>query len=107
LKQFALVLLALLLPEVAFAAPDGKEIVLHGNQTGALPCAACHGANGAGNESIGAPALAGLPAGMITGYLQRFAAGRGGNAIMQSIAKGLSPDEVTAVATYYAGLKQP
>ncbi len=97
-----------LLPGFACAAPpDGREIALHGNQNGALPCAACHGANGAGNPSIGAPALAGLPASVIQTALTQYAAAHGGNAIMQSIAAGLSPAEMAAVAEYFAGLKRP
>jgi len=95
-----------LLPGFALAAPpDGQEIALHGNQNGALPCAACHGANGAGNTSIGAPALAGLPASVIQTALMQYAAGDGGNAMMQQIAGALSPAEMAAVAAYFAGLK--
>jgi cytochrome c553 len=98
----------LLLPTTAFAAtPDGKSIVLHGNQNGAMPCAACHGANGAGNSSIGAPALAGLPAATIETYLAQFASGSSGTATMQYIAQALSPAETTAVANYFAGLPKP
>jgi cytochrome c553 len=100
-------LLALLLPGVAWAAPDGQQIVLHGNANGALPCAACHGADGAGNPATGAPALAGLPAGVITAALAKMAAGQGGTALMQSIARSLSPAEAQAVAGYFAGLRKP
>lgn len=97
---------ALLLPGLALASPpDGRQIVLHGNANGALPCAACHGANGAGNKAMGAPALAGLPAGRIENDLSAFANGKGGNAIMQSIAKSLMPAEAAAVAAYFARLK--
>ncbi len=96
----------LLAPAAAFAAPpDGKSIVLHGNANGALPCAACHGVTGAGNPAMGAPALAGLPAPVIVNALNNFAQGEGGNAIMQSIARSLSPDERTAVADYFANEK--
>lgn len=95
-----------LVPGLALAAaPDGRQIALHGNDNGALPCAACHGADGLGNSSIGAPRLAGLPAGTIETYLTRFAAGNGGNAIMQSIARSLSPAEIQAVAAYFSGMK--
>jgi cytochrome c553 len=97
--------LACLLPCAAFAAPDGEQIALHGNANGALPCAACHGVQGQGNPSIGAPRLAGLPAAVIEGYLKQFAAGNGGNAVMQNIAQSLSPAETAAVAGYFAGLK--
>jgi len=95
----------LLLPTLALAGtPDGKSIALHGNDNGALPCAACHGLQGLGNSSIGAPRLAGLPAPVIESYLARFAAGQGGNALMQHIASALSPAETQAVAAYFATL---
>ena len=96
-----------LLPGLAWAAPDGRDIVLHGNDNGALPCAACHGANGAGNPATGAPALAGLPAGVITSALADMAKGQSGTPLMQSIAQALSPAEVSAVAVYFAGLPKP
>jgi cytochrome c553 len=100
-----LALLAYLAPALALAAPlSGQQIVLHGNANGALPCAACHGANGAGNSAIGAPALAGLPAPVIEAALAQLAAGHGSNALMQSIAKSLSPAEAAAVAAYFASL---
>jgi cytochrome c553 len=94
----------LLLPGAALAAPpDGRQIALHGNDNGAMPCAACHGVTGQGNASIGAPKLAGLPATVIETYLKQFAAGNGGNATMQYIAAALSPAETLAVANYFAG----
>ncbi len=97
--------LLLLIPTLAFAdVPDGASIVLHGNANGALPCAACHGAAGQGNTSIGAPRLAGLPASVIESALKSYAAGNGGTPLMQSIARALSPAETTAVATYFATL---
>ncbi len=95
----------LLVPGLAFASPDGQQIALHGNANGALPCAACHGVAGAGNASIGAPALAGRPVGEITGDLAAMARGQGGNALMQRIARALSPAEAAAVANYFGGMK--
>jgi cytochrome c553 len=85
------------------AAPDGRQIVLHGNDNGAMPCAACHGVDGQGNASIGAPQLAGMPAATIETDLANFAAGTGGNATMRYIAEALSPAETRAVADYFAG----
>jgi cytochrome c553 len=41
---------------------------------------------------------------VIQGYLKQFAAGNGGNAVMQGIARSLSPAEMAAVAGYFAGL---
>ena len=100
-----LVLLLIMLPSAVFAAaPDGKNIVLHGNSNGALPCAACHGVDGKGNASIGAPELAGMPAATIEDYLSQFANGEGGNSTMQYIAQALSPAESQAVAQYLSSL---
>jgi cytochrome c553 len=99
-----LALLLASLPALALAAaPDGRQIALHGNDNGAMPCAACHGVDGQGNTSIGAPKLAGMPATAIEAYLKQFAAGNGGNATMQYIAQALSPAETQAVAEYFAG----
>jgi cytochrome c553 len=103
-----LLLITLLCPATALAdAPDGQQIALHGNDNGALPCAACHGAQGQGNASIGAPRLAGLPSAQIETVLKQFASGAGGKATMQNIAQALSPAETAAVAAYFAGLKAP
>jgi cytochrome c553 len=101
-KSSAFLLAFSLLPSLAFA--DGKSVFLHGNDNGALPCAACHGVDGGGNGSTGAPKLAGLPAGVIEAALARFAKGDGGNAMMQSIARSLSPAETVAVAGYVSSL---
>ncbi len=102
-----LVLALLLLAAATLAdTPDGQQLALHGNDNGALPCAACHGLQGQGNASIGAPRLAGLPVAAIETYLKQFAAGDG-NAIMQNIAQALSPAETEAVAAYFAGLRTP
>jgi cytochrome c553 len=96
----------LLLPTGALAAaPNGRQIALHGNDNGALPCAACHGGAGQGNPAIGAPRLAGLPAAAIETYLKQFAAGQAGNATMQAIAQSLTQAETQAVATYFAAQK--
>jgi cytochrome c553 len=99
-----LALALLIVPSIASAAPDGKQIFLHGNSNGALPCAACHGQNAEGNSAIGAPKLVGLPATAIETYLALFANGQGGNATMQFIAQALSPAETKAVAAYLASL---
>ena len=92
---------------LAAAAPDGKQIVLHGNGNGALPCAACHGADGQGKPSAGAPALAGKPAANIVMALNMMAAGQDGTGLMPSIAAALTPDERQAVAAYFASLAKP
>jgi len=100
--------LLLLAPAAALGqSSEGQQIALHGNANGALPCAACHGMQGLGNASIGAPRLAGLPAPVIESSLKQFASGAGGNATMKNIAQALSPGETASVAAYFAGLKTP
>ncbi|MBU6448622.1 MAG: c-type cytochrome [Rhodospirillales bacterium] len=88
------------------AAPAGKQIVLHGNSNGAMPCAACHGINGLGNAAIGAPVLAGKPAAGIVSALGHLASGQGSGP-MPGIARALSPQERQGVAAYFAGLPKP
>ncbi|MGE4481236.1 c-type cytochrome [Acidocella sp.] len=92
---------------LAAAAPGGKQIVLHGNGNGALPCAACHGENGQGKPSTGAPALAGKPASAIVSALNLMAAGQGGTPLMRSIAAALTLDERQQVAAYFSSLPKP
>ena len=94
----------LLLLGLAAAAPAGQQIVLHGNENGAMPCAACHGAQGQGNSAIGAPSLAGRKADDIVAALNLMAAGQGGNALMRRIASALTLRERQDVAAYFASL---
>ena len=102
-----LVLVFTLLPAAVFAAaPDGRQIFLHGNANGAMPCAACHGIGAEGNSATGAPKLAGLPEGVISSDLAQFANGEGGSATMQFIAQALSPAEAQAVAQYLSSLQK-
>ncbi len=98
-------LLLCFLPAAAFAqTPDGKQIFLHGNANGAMPCAACHGSQAQGNPATGAPRLAGRPEAGIIADLKDFAAGGGDSTTMQFIAQALSPQEMAAVAAYLASL---
>ncbi|HTQ71398.1 MAG TPA: c-type cytochrome [Acidocella sp.] len=92
---------------LAAAAPAGQQIVLHGNGNGALPCAACHGAEGAGKPAIGAPALAGKPAGDIVAALNAMAARQGGTGLMPAIAGALTPQQRQDVASYFSSLPAP
>ena len=70
------------------------------------PCASCHGRDGLG---VGAafPALAGQNAHYITNAIGAWASGSRSDdpqGLMGGIAKRLSPDQVAAVAAYYAAL---
>lgn len=96
--------LALSTPLLA-AEPAGKAIF-------ESTCVACHGAQGQGNPSLGAPALAGQQAAYLQRQLMNFrsdlrgtAPGDTGGAQMAPMAKGLADDAaVTAVADYLASL---
>jgi cytochrome c553 len=68
------------------------------------PCASCHGA---ADRKKGAPSLIGEPAAYLTAQLAAFASGtrrNDANAVMRSVARGVSAAERDAVANYYAGV---
>jgi cbb3-type cytochrome c oxidase subunit III len=74
-------------------------------------CATCHGTNGEGLEARSAPRLAGLSKDYISRQLANFASGKRGTdtgdiygSQMVAISKTLKPDDIDAVAAYYAGL---
>ena len=80
----------------------GASMANAGNGHGAPGCATCHGASGEGNPALGAPRLAGLPAGYLERQLEIFANGKRANAMMMPIAKSLSSEEREVIADYYA-----
>src|SRR5271168_2041610 len=87
----------------ANAAPGtGARIVSQGTNKGAVACARCHGYDGASDGSGAFPVLAGQSAYYLTAQLGSFATGSRQNAIMTSIARGLSDDEIQSVAQYYS-----
>jgi cytochrome c oxidase subunit 2 len=105
-------ILALALAGAACAAPDdamsrGAELF--------ETCAPCHGAEGQGNPSIEAPAIAGLPQWYIESQLASFQNGwRGKHADdlpglrMRPMAVTLNHDgDIPAVAEYVASLEAP
>jgi cytochrome c553 len=113
-RRFALLLpilgafVAAYLPGMAGAADNsdvGARIVADGTAKGAIACARCHGFDGASDGSGAFPALVGQPAHYLANQLKHFASGERQNAIMESIAKGLTPDEMESVAQYYASVR--
>jgi cytochrome c oxidase subunit 2 len=69
---YALLLALACAPAAADDAEAGRR--LYG------PCATCHGANGEGNQSVGAPRIGGLPAWYVAEQLRHFRARRRGTA---------------------------
>ena len=77
-------------------------------------CVPCHGSAGEGSTTVGAPAIAGLPAWYVSAQLERFQTGvRGHHADdveglrMQAMSRQLrSETETRAVASYVASLRR-
>jgi len=93
----------------ALAAPAnsqlGAQIVATGTQKGSVACARCHGFDGASDGSGAFPVLAGQSADYLAAQLRRFASGQRQNALMESIAKGLTDDELLSVTQYYSAAR--
>ena len=72
----------------------------------AASCAACHGtqANAApvSSDAGSIPALAGVAKADIAAKLQAFKSGERSATVMQRHAKGLTADEITALAEYFS-----
>jgi cytochrome c553 len=85
----------------------GARIVAEGTERGAVACARCHGFDGASDGSGAFPALLGQPAYYLTHQLRKYASGERRNAIMESIAKGLTAEEMESVAQYYSNSSAP
>ena len=88
----------------------GQRIYRGGNaETGVPACAACHGADGAGNPMSLYPSLNGQQKGYVVKALNDYAKGnREGNAqqkIMKEVAALMTDAEKEAVASYIRGLQ--
>ncbi len=69
----------------------------------AARCVGCHGANGEGKGAN--PALAGKSADELASAMKDLKAGKGKNAAMKGIAKGMSDEDIDNFAAYYSSLK--
>ncbi|NVZ22550.1 c-type cytochrome [Pseudomonas costantinii] len=89
-------------------ALDGKKIFTEGgSQPGAMPCVACHGADGLGLAAAGFPRLAGLSAEYVRKQLTDFSSGARSNPVMQPLAKALTDAEIAAVSQALAAMPYP
>lgn len=89
-------------------ALDGKKLFAEGgSQPGAMPCVACHGADGLGLAAAGFPRLAGLPAEYVRKQLADFSSGARSNPVMQPLAKALTEEEIMAVSEAVAAMPFP
>ena len=85
----------LLLFATAAAAETGSHL-----RVLAASCAACHGSNG--NSVGGTPVLAGLDASHFKLQMKSFRNGERASTVMHHHAKGLTDDEIDALASYFA-----
>lgn len=91
----------------AESAKDVGRTIASSGAGGIPACASCHGAKGEGMAAAGFPYLAGQGAAYLVLQLQGFASGERSNPIMAPIAKGLSAEQIKAVASYYSALPAP
>ncbi len=85
------------------ATVDPHVIATQGLPPTVLACQTCHGPRGEGNMAAGFPRLAGLGQNYLAEQLAAFASASRANAVMKPIAEGLSAEQRTAIAAYYAG----
>lgn len=80
----------------------GAQVVSQGTKNGAVACARCHGFDGAAEGSGAFPKLNGQSSVYLENELRAYVSGNRKNAVMQPIAKGLTDNEIKAVAQFYA-----
>jgi cytochrome c553 len=87
----------------------GEKLYRGGDKARGIPaCMACHGPTGAGNEPAKFPALRGQQSIYVSKQLNAYTAGTrppGPGAIMPTIAKRLSPDDIRNLSSYVQGLR--
>lgn len=87
---------------------QGRILYLAGKLSAGVPaCAACHGSDGYGNPGAGYPALIGQHPAYAEGVLKAFRDGtrvNDANGLMRQAAKGLTDEDIRALAAYTASL---
>ncbi len=102
---------ALAVAALGCTRPDGANKALPGDKLFAA-CTSCHGNKGDGNATLGAPAIAGLPAWYVEAQLVKFRTGARGahpddleGLRMRPMSRQMMDEgEVKSVATYVASL---
>ena len=89
----------------------GQRIFTAGKSDAGVPaCLACHGPTGSGNPGPAWPSIGGQHANYVATALTAFRDGmvwgkdERANVIMRDVAKGLTDEEIQALATYVEGL---
>jgi cytochrome c553 len=83
----------------------GREIVHGAGVPPDFACQRCHGAEGQGKPSEGAPRLAGQPRFYLEKQLREFAEGTRRSEKMAPVARALTAEQREAAAAYYASLQ--
>jgi cytochrome c553 len=100
------VIIGLFSPMIVYAADIASASDVHIRSL-AASCAACHGTQGnavsGNNGAISTPVLAGVQKAEIISKLTAFKSGERPATVMQRHAKGLTSDEITALAEYFSG----
>jgi len=91
----------------AHALEGNKIFTEGGSQSGAMPCVACHGADGLGMAAAGFPRLAGLPAAYTRKQLEDFKRASRSHPVMQPVANALTDAEIDAVSLAVAAMPAP
>lgn len=89
---------------MSFSSPALYAADVAAGEQKAGMCAGCHGAKGV-NKNAQFPILAGQKAAYIASQLRAFKKGTRTNPMMQSIAKGLSDEEMNNLAAYFSELE--
>jgi cytochrome c553 len=87
----------------AEALAQGAALATQGG-AGIAPCTSCHGGQGEGNAAAGFPRLVGQSAAYLLRQLDAYASDLRTNAVMQPIAKAMTPAQRAAAAAYYESL---
>ena len=72
----------------------------------AATCANCHGTDGRTVSGSTIPALAGMPKAYMVSQLRAFRDGTRSATVMHQLAKGLTEQQIEAVADYFAATKR-
>ncbi len=87
----------------AFAQNSSQ--MLHQRATAAM-CANCHGTDGRTIDGSAIPSLVGMPKEYMIRQLDAFKNGKREATVMHQITKGLTAEQIEAVANYYASTKR-
>ncbi len=101
-----LLAIGLLSPIAVFAAENTATDTVHIRSL-AASCAACHGTNGkaasaVGDSGVSGAVLAGMDKGQLNSKLMAFKSGAVASTVMHRHAKGLTDDEIQALADYFS-----